>query len=141
MFIFRKFLNKNKFEFEINCINKEINRYKRFGSNFCVLMLKISHAAPHGLSKLIPGKAVSYHITGKHLHLKKILRSYDALIKTTYRKYYVILPQTDEEGAKAVVERIHTLAQNHHWGEISISTALCPKDGENAHALLNKLNK
>jgi len=140
MFTFRKFLNKRKFEVEINCINKEINRYKRFGFNFCVLMFKVSNAVPNGLSKLIPGKAVSYHITGKYLQLKKILRSYDALFKTTYRKYYVILPQTDEKGADVVVERIYTLAKNHRWGEISIRAALCPRDGDNAHVLLDKLN-
>ena len=103
-------------------------------------MIKISHTAPHGLSKLIPGKAISYHLTGKYIPLKKFLRTYDAIIKTTYRKYYVILPQTDEKGADAVVERIYTLAQNHNWDKISIRAALCPRDGDNAHALLDKLN-
>lgn len=131
MFWFRG-RKQNKLKHEINLIDEEISRSKRFGFHFAVLVLELNHSVPRGLSKLLPGKAISFHI------LKKNLRVYDKVITMNYRRYYIILPQTDESGVRAVKERIYRLAIEHNWGDINIGISVYPEDGECSQSLLEK---
>ena len=132
MFFFRG-KQKKRFESEIRMIDKEISQSKRFKHIFSILAIEISHSVPRGLSKILPGKTISFHV------LEKNLRLYDQIINSSYRKYYVIFPQTDENAVQAVIRRIQRLAQKYDWGDISIRAATYPKDGENSKALLDKL--
>ncbi|MFC1567244.1 hypothetical protein ACFL3R_00215 [Thermodesulfobacteriota bacterium] len=124
---------KEKFQHEIKFIDGMISQAKRFGYQFGVLGVELSHSIPRGLSKILPGKTISFSVIGKNLRL------YDRIVDYSYRRYYVILPQTDEDGVKAVSVRIRKLAQKHSWGEVTINAAIYPKDGDTPQALLSKL--
>ena len=124
---------KKRFQTEIKVIDSTISQSKRFGYQFGVLVVEVSHSIPRGISKILPGKTISFSI------IEKSLRLYDRIVDCSYRRYYVILPQTGEKGVKAVMERIRKLAHKHGWGEVTINAAVYPKDGETAQALLSKL--
>lgn len=132
MFRFWNAMKKQKFEAEIKIIDKEINRSQRFDINFSILVLEVSHSVPRGLSKLLPGNVVSFHL------LKKYIRSYDNMIGPYRRRYYIIFSQTDKKGASAVKKRIHKLAEEYNWGNLSIGMAVYPEDGKTSKALLDK---
>jgi len=131
-----KFWKKRKedeeFKVEIGWIDKEISRSKRFGFNFGVLVVEMSHSVPRGLSKVMPGKTISFHVLQKHL------RGYDKVVGPILRRYYIITPQTDKNGVNVVKQRIYRLAQEENWGDLSIGIAVYPEEGESPEALLNK---
>ena len=131
MLEFWKAMKKQRFEEEVKKIEDEINRSKRFNFSFGVLVLDISHAAPKGLSALIPGKTISFHLMRKHM------RGYDKLFGPFFRRYYIILPQSDRNAVFAVKQRIYKLAQDHNWGDLSIGEAVYDEDGKSAQALLD----
>jgi len=124
---------KRKFQYEVKFIDTTISQSKRFGYQFGVMVVELSHSIPRGISKILPGKTISFSIIEKHLRL------YDRIVDCSYRRYYVILPQTDENGVKTVIGRIRKLAQKHGWGDVTINAAIYPKDGDTPQALLNKL--
>jgi len=133
-FISKLFKGKKKrFQTEIKFIDSTISQSKRFGYQFGVLAVEVSHSIPRGISKILPGKTISFSI------VEKSLRLYDRIVDCSYRRYYVILPQTDEKGVKAVMARIRELAQKHGWGDVTINVAIYPKDGDTPQALLNKI--
>ena len=125
---------KEKFQHEIKFIDSTISQSKRYGYQFGVMVVEISHSIPRGLSKILPGKTISFSV------IEKNLRLYDRIVDCSYRRYYVILPQTDENGVKAVIGRIRKLAQKYGWGDVTITAAIYPKDGDTPRALLDKLS-
>ncbi len=125
-------IRKRQYKTELKVIEEEINRSRRYDLNFSVLVVDISHSVPRGLSKLLPGNVLSFHI------LKKHIRSYDHIIGPHRRRYYIVSSQTDREGASAVKERIYELAEEHDWGKLSIGMAVYPEDGKIPKAILNK---
>ncbi len=125
-------IKTQRFEEETKKINEEINRSRRHNYSFCVFVVEVSHSAPRGLSKVLPGKVVSFHL------LKKYIRSYDQMFGPYRRRYHIIFSQTDRNGADAVKKRIYSLAAEHHWGSLSIGIAIFPEDGKTAKALLDK---
>lgn len=132
MFRFWNAIKKQRFEVEIKKIDEEINRSKRFDFSFGVLVVEISHSAPKGLSKVMPGKTISFHLT------RKYIRGYDKMFGPFLRRYYIILPRGDRTSVNAVKQRIHKLAQEYNWGDVSIGASVYPEDGKNALDLLNK---
>lgn len=132
MFKIKRKVKKQKFEVEIKQINEEINRSKRYDYNFGVLAVNVSHSVPRGLSKIIPGKVISFHL------LSKYIRNYDKMTDPYLRRYYIILSQTDRDGVNAVKQRIYKLAKEHNWGGVSVGTAVYSEDGKSAVALLEK---
>jgi hypothetical protein len=132
MFMFGNSIKKRKYRSEIKVIDEEINRSQRYKLNFSVLVVDISHSVPRGLSKLLPGKVVSFHL------LQKYIRSYDNMIGPYRRRYYIIFSQTDRNGAAAVKKRIYQLAEEHTWGDLSLGMAVYPEDGKTSQALLSK---
>ncbi len=46
--------------------------------------------------------------------------------------------QTNRDGANSVKQRIHKLAKEQNWGDLTISTAVFPEDGKTSQALLSK---
>jgi hypothetical protein len=132
MFRFNNLIKKRQYKIEIKVIDEEINRSRRFNLKFSVLVVEVSHAVPRGLSKLLPGSVLSFHLLQKHV------RSYDNIIGPHRRRYYIVSSQTDREGATAVKDRIYNLATEHDWGDLLIGMAVFPEDGKTAQALLNK---
>jgi GGDEF domain-containing protein len=132
MFRFNNLIKKRQYKAELKVIDEEINRSRRFNHKFSVLVVDISHSVPRGLSKLLPGTVLSFHLLQKHV------RSYDNIIGPHRRRYYIVSSQTDKEGASAVKERIFKLAGEHNWGDLLIGMAVYPEDGKTSRALLNK---
>jgi hypothetical protein len=132
MFRFNNLIKKRQYKTELKVIDDEINRSRRYDLNFSVLVVDISHSVPRGLSKLLPGSVLSFHL------LQKYVRSYDKIIGPHRRRYYIISSQTDRKGASAVKQRIYDLAEEHEWGDLSIGMAIYPEDGKTSQVLLNK---
>jgi len=132
MFRSRNSKKKRKYKAEIKVIDEEINRSQRYNLNFSVFAVDISHSVPRGLSKLLPGNVVSFHL------MQKYIRSYDHMIGPNRRRYYIIFAQTNRDGADAVKQRIHKLAEEQNWGDLTIGTAVYPEDGKTSEALLSK---
>jgi hypothetical protein len=125
---------EQELDLETRFIKDEISRSKRFGFKFSVLAVEVSHAVPRGLSKIMPGKTLSFHV------LERNLRLYDKVIGTRQqqRRYYIVLPQTDKDGLDVVIQRIHEISKERDWGNILIGAAVYPEDGEKPKALLDK---
>ena len=132
MFRFGNSIKKQEYKTELKVIDEEINRSQRYDLNFSILVVDISHSVPRGLSKLLPGKVLSFHL------LQKNIRSYDNIIGPHRRRYYIVSSQTDRKGASAVKQRIYNLAEEHNWGDLSIGMAIYPEDGKTSQALLTK---
>ncbi len=132
MFRSRNSIKKRKYKAEIKIIDEEINRSQRYDLNFSILVVDMSHSVPRGLSKLLPGNVLSFHL------LQKYIRSYDHIIGPHRRRYYIVSSQTDRKGASAVKQRIYDLAEKHKWGGLSIGMAVYPEDGKTSQALLSK---
>lgn len=124
-------IKKQRFEEEVKKIEDEISRSKRFNYSFGVFVVDISHDAPKGLSTLMPGKTISFHL------MRKYIRGYDKLFGPFFRRYYIILPQSDRNGVNAVKQRIYKLAEEYNWGDLSIGEAVYDEDGKSALALLD----
>ena len=131
MLEFWKAMKKQRFEKEVNIIEDEISRSKRFNFSFGVLVVDISHAVPKGISALMPGKTISFHLMKKHI------RGYDKLFGPFFKRYYIILPQSDRNGVNAFKQRIYKLAEEYNWGGLSIGEAVYDEDGKSAQALLD----
>jgi len=132
MFDFWNAIKKHRFEEEVKKIEDEISRSKRFNFSFGVFVVDVSQSAPKGLSGLIPGKTISFHL------MRKYIRGYDKLFGPFFRRYYIILPQSDRNGVNVVKRRIHKLAEEHNWGDLSIGEAVYDEDGKGAQELLDK---
>ncbi len=126
-----KAMKKQRFEEEIKKIEDEISRSKRFNYSFGVFVVDISHAAPKGISTLMPGKTISFHL------MRKYIRGYDKLFGPFFRRYYILLPQLDRNGVIAVKKRIYKLTKEYNWGDLSIGEAVYDEDGKSAQALLD----
>jgi len=131
MLEFWKAMKKQRFEEEVKKIDDERSRSKRFNYSFGVFVVDISHSAPKGISALMPGKTLSFHLMRKHI------RGYDKLFGPFFRRYYIILPQSDRNGINAFKQRIYKLAKEYKWGDLSIGEALYDEDGKSAQALLD----
>ena len=131
MLEFWKAMKKQRFEEEVKKIEDEISRSKRFNYSFGVFVVDISHATPKGISILMPGKTITFHL------MRKYIRGYDTLFGPFFRRYYIILPQSDRNGVNAFKQRIYKLAKEYNWGDLSIGEAVYDEDGKSAQALLD----
>jgi len=132
MFRFGNKVKKKKFGLEIKLVKEEINRSERHDYNFGILVVNVSHSVPRGLSKIMPGRVISFHL------MRKYIRNYDKLVGSSLRRYYIILSQTDRQGVNIVKQRIHMLAKKYNWGVISIGMAIFPEDCKTPQTLLDK---
>jgi hypothetical protein len=132
MFKFGEKRKKKKFRSEIEVIDGEIDRSRRYDLNFSVLTVEVNHSIPRGLSKILPGNVVCFQLFKKHY------RSYDKIIGPYWRRYYIVLPQTDKPAANIAKQRIAKLAEEHNWGKVSVGLAVFPEDGKDTGTLLEK---
>ena len=123
---------KKKFKSEIEVIDAEIVRSQRHDFHFSILIVEVSHSVPRGLSRILPGNVVCFHLFKKHY------RSYDRIIGPYWRRYYIVLPQTERAEANIAKQRVAGLAEEHNWGDVSIGMAVFPEDGDNPDVLLEK---
>jgi len=117
MFRSRNSKKKRKYKAEIKVIDEEINRSQRYNLSFSVLVVDMSHYVPRGLSKLLPGNVLSFHL------LQKYIRSYDHIIGPDRRRYYIVSSQTDKKGASAVSKEFMISLKNTN-GEVCQSVWL-----------------
>ena len=132
MALIKKILKGKKQSAEYILINEEVNRSKRFGFNFGILIVELSHAAPYGLSRLMPGRTIAFKV------LRQNIRCYDKIIGPFIRRYYILLPQTNQEGVKVVEKRIDQIAKKNELGTVYIGKAVFPFDGKDVKSLVNK---
>ena len=132
MFKFSEKRRTKKFKSEIEVIDGEIDRSQRYDLNFSVLTVEVNHSIPRGLSKILPGNVVCFHLFKKHY------RSYDKVIGPYWRRYYIVLPQTDKPAANIAKQRIAELAEEHKWGNVSIGMAVFPEDGQDSGTLIDQ---
>ena len=132
MLEFWKAMKKQRFEEEVKKIEDEISRSKRFNFSLSILVVDISHTAPKGIGALLPGKTISFHL------MRKYIRGYDKLFGPFFKRYYIILPQSNRNGVNALKQRIYKLAEEYNWGDLSIGEAVYDEDGKSAQALLDK---
>ena len=126
---------RHRLKTEARHIDVEISRSKRFGLKFGVLAVELSHSAPRGLSKILPGRMISFHV------LEKNLRSYDQIIESHYmRRYFIVLPQTDKDKVEVVKTRIYGIAKERKWEDLSIKSAVYPDDGDTSKKLLREVS-
>ena len=132
MFKFSEKRRTKKFKSEIEVIDGEIDRSQRYDLNFSVLTVEVNHSIPRGLSKILPGNVVCFHLFKKHY------RSYDKVIGPYWRRYYIVLPQTDKPAANIAKQRIAELAEEHKWGNVSVGMAVFPEDGQDSGTLIDQ---
>lgn len=132
MFDFWNAIKKHRFEEEVKKIEDEISRSKRFNYTFGVFVVDVSERAPTGLGRLLPGRTISLRL------MKKYIRGYDKLFGPYFKRYYIILPQSDRDGVNVVKQRIYKLAEEYNWGDLSIGEALYDEDGKSAQELIDK---
>ena len=119
-----------KLKLEAELIEREIHRSKRFGYTFSLLVLEVTNSIPRGLSKLLPGRTLSFHT------LQKNLRPYDKIVNSLVRRYYIILPQTNKIASDKIKHRIYEMAEYYKWGDINIGIATYLDDGNDAKSLI-----
>jgi hypothetical protein len=131
MFRFGSIFRKKKLKSETKAVYKEINRSKRYGFHFGVLVVQVNNSIPRGLSKTLPGRTISFHIMESHLRYCDSL-----MLGNFFRTYYIILPQTPKFGVMAVKRRLNKLSWEKNWGNLAIGVATYPEDSDDPRELL-----
>jgi len=132
--------NRRSFNQEVP---REMERFRRFGQPFSLLMLDLDHFKAfndtHGHS------AGDQALRDVAQILLETARLYDRVVRYGGEEFAIILPQTSEDEALVVAERIREAMQNHHisfggqdLGAItaSIGLACFPKDGLDMQGLV-----
>lgn len=127
-----RFWRKQSVNIDFTILEEEINRSGRFGYSFALIILELIQKTPKGIGRFIPGKIVSYQI------LKSHLRYYDKIIGRIVSRYCILMPQTTKEGLVAVIQRLKTKISGEINGRVCLGSALYPRDGESAQALISK---
>jgi hypothetical protein len=122
---------KTRIKKEVKAIEKEINRSKRFGFHFGVMVLQVDNSIPRGLSKTLPGRTISYHVVESHLRYCDSI-----MLGNFFRTYYIILPQTPKFGIKAIKMRLNRLAREKNWGPLAVGAAAYPEDSDDPRELI-----
>jgi diguanylate cyclase (GGDEF)-like protein len=124
-------------------IPKEMERFRRFGHGFALLMLDLDHFKAfndtHGHS------AGDQALRDTAAVLGDSARLYDRVVRYGGEEFAVILPQSGDAEAFTVAERIRAAMQLHHvryaaqdLGGLTVSTGLAsfPKDGLDVASLV-----
>jgi GGDEF domain-containing protein len=122
----------------IDSIGRRLERYRRDGSPFAVLLVEIvdierlRHAEPAGEASRLTSLLEDVLARG--------LRPADSLTRESPGRYWLLAPQTDEAGAQVLAERIarSVRASASHRGtplEVAVGIAVCPDHGVQASEL------
>ena len=122
----------------IGSIGRRLERFAEDGMPFGVLLIEVAdidrlrHATEPGELAAVVG-AVERALSGE-------LRPADVLTREGPGRYWLVTPETDQDGARMLAERlaraVHAGAE--HRGvplQVAIGMAVCPADGQEAAAL------
>lgn len=128
-------------------LTNELQRAKRIGSHFSLLMLDIDHfkGFNDNFGHQI-GDRVLKHISDI---VMKNIREVDIFARYGGEEFIIILPDTKRDGAMAVGEKIRMLIEkkpliirnNPYPVTVSIGCSVFPSDGEDKNRLINKVDK
>jgi GGDEF domain-containing protein len=122
----------------IGAIERRLERYERDRAPFAALLVelidveRLRHAElPGELSRLMG--LVEAALSGE-------LRPADSLTRESPGRYWLLAPETDTSGARALIERLASAVRNaaKHGGaplEVAVGVAVCPADASRAAAL------
>jgi GGDEF domain-containing protein len=119
-------------------IDRLLERYARDGAPFAVLLVELADVERLRHAEL-PGEVS--RLTGLvEAALSGELRPADSLTRESPGRYWLLAPETDSGGARALVERLASAVRGaaSHRGaplELAIGIAVCPVDGGEAPAL------
>jgi diguanylate cyclase (GGDEF) domain len=127
-----------------DAIAREVERYKRFGQRFSLVMLDVDHfkrfndtyghtAGDDALKSVADG-------------LKTTARTFDHVVRYGGEEFALILPHTDSEQAFSAAERLRKAICNRPvpvegkdvYISVSLGTATFPEDAINARELVNR---
>jgi GGDEF domain-containing protein len=122
----------------IGAIERRLERYERDRAPFAVLVVelvdveRLRHAELPGEMSRLMG-LVEAALSGE-------LRPADSLTREGPGRYWLLAPETDSSGARALVERLASAVRNaaSHGGaplEVAVGVAVCPADSSRAAAL------
>jgi diguanylate cyclase (GGDEF)-like protein len=124
-------------------IPREMERFRRFGHGFALLMLDLDHFK--GFNDTHGHSAGDQALRDTATVLSDSARLYDRVVRYGGEEFAVILPQSGDAEALTVAERIRTAMQRHHvrhvgqdLGGLTVSTGLAsfPKDGLDVNSLV-----
>jgi GGDEF domain-containing protein len=122
----------------IAAIGHKLERYERDGLGFAVLLVELADVERLRHAEL-PGEVS--RLTGLvEAALAHELRPADSLTRESPGRYWLLAPETDWSGARALAEHLVSAvrAAAGHRGtplEIAVGVAMCPSDGGQAAAL------
>ncbi|MCW2615392.1 MAG: diguanylate cyclase with sensor [Frankiales bacterium] len=129
-------------------VGKEIERASRFGRPLALLMLDLDHFKAvndvHGHQR---GDAVLVELAGR---VRSEVRDVDTLARYGGEELVAVLPETDQEGAVLVAERICAAVRSRPFGgpddvplhiTLSIGVAVFPEHGRLATELLRSADE
>jgi diguanylate cyclase (GGDEF)-like protein len=124
-------------------VTKEIERASRFGRPLALLMLDLDHfKAVNDNFGHQRGDAVLVELAGR---IRAEARDVDTVARYGGEEIVVVLPETDEAGARQAAERFCSAVRRRPFGEpgsppirltISAGVAVYPTNGSSASALL-----
>ncbi len=129
-------------------IGKEIERAARFSRPLALLILDLDHFKlvndVHGHQR---GDAVLVELAGR---ARAEVRDVDTVARYGGEEFVVILPETDEEGAAHIAERIRGAVKRRPFGEpgeepleitVSVGVAVFPVHGAGSTSLLRRADE
>ena len=126
-------------------LRKEIDRAQRFNRPLSLLMIDIDHfKRVNDLCGHQRGDEVLVDLTRRVLD--SIRTQIDTLARYGGEEFVVVLPETPEEGARVVAEKIRSAVRDHSFASdtgpdvsttVSVGVASFPEDGKTAQELLH----
>jgi diguanylate cyclase (GGDEF)-like protein len=134
------------YRFLKTALRRELKRAARFGQQLSVVMIDVDNLKMYN--------DVNGHLRGSLL-LKDLaglcaeqVRSFDVLAKYGGDEFTIILPQTDQDGACVVAERVRAAVEEHAFAlsqaggiTVSLGVATFPADGIDSTGLLQAADR
>jgi diguanylate cyclase (GGDEF)-like protein len=126
-------------------LRKEIDRAQRFDRPLSLLMIDIDHfKRVNDLCGHQRGDEVLVELTRRVLD--SVRTQIDTLARYGGEEFVVVLPETPEDGARVVAEKIRGAVRDHSFASdtgpdvsttVSVGVAAYPEDGKTAQELLH----
>ena len=122
----------------IDSIGRRLERHEQDGVPFAVLLVELVDL--ERLRHAEPAEELARLIDQVEDALARVLRPADSLTRERPGRYWLLAPQTDGPGARALLERIARGVRSSasHRGtplEVAVGVAVCPDDGRRASEL------
>jgi GGDEF domain-containing protein len=122
----------------IDSIGRRLERHEQDGVPFAVLLVELVDL--ERLRHAEPAEELARLIDQVEDALARVLRPADSLTRERPGRYWLLAPQTDGPGARALLERIARgvrFSASHRGTplEVAVGVAVCPDDGRRASEL------